>query len=751
MASIFGGKSKVEDVESPNSEKDVARPSSEKDIDVLINADPSPPGRRSPDLISNITAPPAKRTEEVNRYESPLERLGTIYNREAVTHDTSLVDYLSSDLDALVTFAGLFSAAVTAFIIDSYKTLQPDPAEVTNTYLLQLSQQIASGSGASAIQPAPFTPDATDILINKLWISSLVISLACALGALLAQSWTKRYKRHVLSAQGGSTQRKAMLRAYLRDGIGRSGLEALTVVLPAFMHVSLFLFFAGLILFIRGLEASPGLEHTIITLVCIWSALYLAFTLAPFVNNNSPYVTPLTPVIRMLLVFPFIAAVYIWEVGSRLKDAIQEKDTHIAKRMVELVNWDFVWSWLRGEPRPEFTYRRLRKAMKWLMQQFDAPKEASRFLDVAHDILIVPEISPQVVDTVMTLSSDMLYFEGVDIIDQVLDYVVYYPEDGKRGKYAKSGAAFLCSLARHSTTDQRLTLSRHTEHTTVWMDICDEVLLERLSALKADTSFEVALYAYCASTAIASCTIKDISTRITSNDVTIDAPPAWDSQSTISLLGDPNRMPELRSELREFLVILHFLPSYRDADEDGESPYVVFDPPVPTSHGRKIRVKIGSGDQPLTAEMLLYESLLIALVDFLQFVLPQPPIPLAIELVSSVISIVTKAWDTVPHHADMKACVTEPSQRHFASILKRMFLSRASGTMEEKDAPAVTPTTSLWLNEVAVTDLHRISQHLNEECVRQGADMLERWKEFQASQSRMKGKRALSGSSFSTL
>lgn len=42
--------------------------------------------------------------KEHKRYESPLEKLGTMYNEEARKHDEFLVDHLSSDLDALVTF-----------------------------------------------------------------------------------------------------------------------------------------------------------------------------------------------------------------------------------------------------------------------------------------------------------------------------------------------------------------------------------------------------------------------------------------------------------------------------------------------------------------------------------------------------------------------------------------------------------------------------------------------------------------------
>ncbi|KAF8887553.1 hypothetical protein BD779DRAFT_1391949, partial [Infundibulicybe gibba] len=48
----------------------------------------------------------------------------------------------NSEIDALLTFAGLFSAVVTAFTVESYKLLQPDPQDMTNQILLNVSAQL---------------------------------------------------------------------------------------------------------------------------------------------------------------------------------------------------------------------------------------------------------------------------------------------------------------------------------------------------------------------------------------------------------------------------------------------------------------------------------------------------------------------------------------------------------------------------------------------------------------------------------
>ncbi|KAF8870134.1 hypothetical protein BD779DRAFT_1417289, partial [Infundibulicybe gibba] len=48
----------------------------------------------------------------------------------------------NSEIDSLLTFAGLFSAIVTAFTIESYQWLQPSPQDATNQILLNISAQL---------------------------------------------------------------------------------------------------------------------------------------------------------------------------------------------------------------------------------------------------------------------------------------------------------------------------------------------------------------------------------------------------------------------------------------------------------------------------------------------------------------------------------------------------------------------------------------------------------------------------------
>ncbi|KAF8078805.1 hypothetical protein FPV67DRAFT_80186 [Lyophyllum atratum] len=83
---------------------------------------------------------------------SPEAKIWSVYVSEADRQDRSLAESWKGDMDALLIFAGLFSASITAFLIESYKTLTPDP---TIAVLAQISVQLtALGNGT----PPPIVP-----------------------------------------------------------------------------------------------------------------------------------------------------------------------------------------------------------------------------------------------------------------------------------------------------------------------------------------------------------------------------------------------------------------------------------------------------------------------------------------------------------------------------------------------------------------------------------------------------------------
>ncbi|KAF9552344.1 hypothetical protein CPC08DRAFT_647016, partial [Agrocybe pediades] len=91
-------------------------------------------------------------------------------------------DAWKEEVQNLLIFAGLFSAVVTAFAIESYKLLQPDPDDnmfnVVAHIAVRLDNPTSSSLGIFSNQAAPpFSPSPSAIRVNIFWFLSLVLSL----------------------------------------------------------------------------------------------------------------------------------------------------------------------------------------------------------------------------------------------------------------------------------------------------------------------------------------------------------------------------------------------------------------------------------------------------------------------------------------------------------------------------------------------------------------------------------------------
>ena len=134
--------------------------------------------------------------------------------------------------------------------------------------------------------------------MNGLWFLSLVISITCALLATLLQQWARRYLK--ATQPHYSLHKRARMRSFFAEGVEKSFLPLAVEALPTLLHISLFLFFAGLVVFLRNVDL------TIFKLVLSWigvcTALYGFITLIPIFRHDSPYYTPLTPLARPIVI-----------------------------------------------------------------------------------------------------------------------------------------------------------------------------------------------------------------------------------------------------------------------------------------------------------------------------------------------------------------------------------------------------------------------------------------------------------------
>ncbi|KAI9455888.1 hypothetical protein F5148DRAFT_1002173, partial [Russula earlei] len=234
----------------------------------------------------------------IGDFDSSANALWTLYKNETKSHDEARIQLLKDDMDGVLIFAGLFSAALTAFIIDSKQTLKLSPADQMVYYLQQnvamldqISHQISSltpQASISSIPPPPFPafqPLASDIRINAFWFMALVFSLSSALLAILVQQWVRNYMQ--VFQRYSDPLKSARLRQYLQEGCEGWYMPVVAEAVPGFLHVSLFLFFAGLCEFVLNLNMTVGLSTTVPIGVC--GLLYVFTTFAPLIYPQSPY------------------------------------------------------------------------------------------------------------------------------------------------------------------------------------------------------------------------------------------------------------------------------------------------------------------------------------------------------------------------------------------------------------------------------------------------------------------------------
>ena len=132
---------------------------------------------------------------------------------EGRVHDAELVDGWRDTLDVLLVFvghpsnkmctaltlskAGLFSAVVTTFVVQSSQALQPDYAQISVSLLAEMLARQRAWATGSSIDSVPrssmaldaVSASALDYWCNGLWYISLSLSMSAALMAVLVKQW----------------------------------------------------------------------------------------------------------------------------------------------------------------------------------------------------------------------------------------------------------------------------------------------------------------------------------------------------------------------------------------------------------------------------------------------------------------------------------------------------------------------------------------------------------------------------------
>ncbi|KAK1220493.1 hypothetical protein PQX77_016743 [Marasmius sp. AFHP31] len=188
-----------------------------------------------------------EKAEDSDMARPAIDKSWEVVMKEVDSLDNGHDKGWKDDLDAILVFAGIFSAVVTAFTVESYRWLEEE-MEDRDTSVVLLTMIFDKLNGTSVITPndtkLSFKPSRSAIRINTVWFLSLIITLVDALFALLCKQWLREHSRHTHTR----TPAEALALRWLRmQSLEKWRVPAILALLPMLLELAVFLFIAGVL------------------------------------------------------------------------------------------------------------------------------------------------------------------------------------------------------------------------------------------------------------------------------------------------------------------------------------------------------------------------------------------------------------------------------------------------------------------------------------------------------------------------
>ncbi|KAK7032085.1 hypothetical protein VNI00_013455 [Paramarasmius palmivorus] len=270
----------------------------------------SPTGSRSHSYSERL--PHVRMWTEGEPYRFAPKRRGDPWEeclKRVDNYDDEMCRGWKEDIDTLLVFAGLFSATVTAFVIESYHWLTEDPDEASARILAEILQHLIGQNNTAAeltikatthVSTSPktstFGSEAFAIRVNVSWFLSLILALSTVMLGILCKQWIREHRRDTPSSSPKETLELRQLRF---ESLERWGVLTLLASLPLILQLALVLFFAGLLDLLWALDyivaslatALIGLSVFILSITTVLPCYYL-LTSPSIVFSDSVYVCP---------------------------------------------------------------------------------------------------------------------------------------------------------------------------------------------------------------------------------------------------------------------------------------------------------------------------------------------------------------------------------------------------------------------------------------------------------------------------
>ncbi|KAI0287474.1 hypothetical protein BC826DRAFT_45935 [Russula brevipes] len=213
---------------------------------------------------SGFVSTPSHTAQEYSVNESSFENVQD--DRE---HAQRMADSCKEDAKGVLILSGVLSAIVAAFLIESYKMLPP--------------ADLGDGPPQAA---------ASIVWVNIMWLMSLVLSITSTLFATMALQWARRFTqlRQILNTD--TSRDRTHIPLFACCGTLRYDVHRAVSMILVFLHLSLFLFFIGLVVFFFTINKPVAIVVSMV--IGLVGVAYFTITILACVDRFSPYHTPMS-------------------------------------------------------------------------------------------------------------------------------------------------------------------------------------------------------------------------------------------------------------------------------------------------------------------------------------------------------------------------------------------------------------------------------------------------------------------------
>jgi hypothetical protein len=289
----------------------------------------------------------------------------------------------------------LYSAILTAFIIESMKLLEEDPEETTRDILYTISQQLANSSIPAFPRVKYETPQYA-VVVNGLFFTSLSCSIIAALLAVLALQWVANYD---MGLDTSSARKRALQRHIRWKGIEGWKMGEIIASLPLLIFISLFLFFIGIADWLWHLNRA--ISAIVIGGIGIGCLLYSITNVISIVKLEAPFRTPiskgLAPLLRQALVW---IRLFVVEFPSEILNGDEEWAKIRWSRIREV--WNGAYSRITAPPG------NFAKCEDLAVGEEEEETAVESLIWLANSI----EITPASRDSLLALTKEVIQFPG---------------------------------------------------------------------------------------------------------------------------------------------------------------------------------------------------------------------------------------------------------------------------------------------------------------------------------------------------